>query len=69
MLAIILIFSWIISATSLLCCAEGELEVENVEGTKYTQVFLYGWAQNRLIGHLFGNGLGKSLREGGITER
>lgn len=70
MLITILIFSWIISAAnSLLCCGEDGFEEEKEEETIYTKVWFYGWAQNGLIEHIFGNGLRKSLRKGGDTER
>lgn len=60
MVAICLIFSWIISAApSLLCYGEGRFEVQKEDGTTYTKVLLYGRVDNGLTDSLFGDGLGK----------
>jgi len=43
MLAIIVIFSWIISATSsLLCCSKGDMEIEMEEETTCKFSFMTG---------------------------
>lgn len=68
MLAISLIFSWIISAApSLLCYGEGGFEVGKGDRTIYAKVLLYGSVDNGLT--VSGNGLGKWLRKGGDIKR